>query len=80
MIYLRFGDEKHIDDLLDNGTIYCNSIKHFTDVEKHNPEVNPFLRYDPDELVYNMENIPDGTVSFEIDDQKSSIAYKKPYW
>lgn len=51
-IYIKFGSERNMTDLLCNGTIYCNPISHFT--KKELKKISDG-RYDFNELVTLME-------------------------
>ena len=66
-IFLKFGNEDNINDLLHNGTIYLNSIQNFRKIEDKQ------LRGDKYEGVLSIKNYPSG--QFEI----PSLNYKGDY-
>ena len=66
-VFIKFGSEGNMLDLIDNGTIYMNSIQFF-----HQTEDN-YLRGDSYEGISKLWNLPSGT--FEI----PTINYKGTY-
>lgn len=66
-MFLKFGKEEHIKDLLENGTIYMNSIQFFRKFEDNG------LRGDIYEGISELRNLPSG--EFEI----KSLNYKGKY-
>lgn len=66
-MFLKFGEEKHINDLYHNGTIYMNPIQYFRKFEDNE------LRGDSYEGVSKIRNLPTG--QFEI----PAIGYKGNY-
>ncbi len=56
-IYLKFGSKENMEDLLKNGTIYCNPLSYFTNREIKS---NDDGRYDFDELVTKFEHTANG--------------------
>lgn len=53
--FLKFGSEENILDLLDNGTMYCNSIEHFRKTE------DEYLRGDSYEGTFKITNFSSGS-------------------
>lgn len=56
-IYLKFGSKENTEDLLKNGTVYCNPISYFTNNEIKSDYDG---RYDFDELVTKFEHTTKG--------------------
>jgi hypothetical protein len=57
-MFLKFGNEQHINDLFHNGTIYMNSIQRFREIEDNK------VRGDKYEGIKSIRNLPSG--EFEI--------------
>ena len=66
-MFLKFGNEQHINDLFHNGTIYMNSIQWFREIEDNK------VRGDKYEGIKSIRNLPSG--QFEI----PSIGYRGNY-
>lgn len=66
-MFLKFGKEEHIQDLLENGTIFMNSIQYFRKFEDNG------LRGDNFEGITELKNYPSG--EFEI----KSLNHKGKY-
>ena len=66
-MFLKFGNEQNLRDLLHNGTIYMNSIQRFREIEDNK------VRGDKYEGIISVHNLPSG--QFEI----PSIGYKGNY-
>lgn len=65
--FLKFGSERNMKDLFENGTIYMNSIQYFKDLEDSG------LRGDQFEGVSRIKNYPPGEI------QIPEINFKTPY-
>lgn len=68
LAFLKFGNEAHIRDLYQNGTIFMNSIQYFKDFEDSN------LRGDKYESVNEIRNYPSG--SFVIPSISHTVNYQ----
>lgn len=55
LTFIKFGSEKNILDLYENGTIYCNSIEYFRKLE------DDLLRGDSYEGTFRITNFPPGS-------------------
>jgi len=53
---IKFGKKEHLEQLLLDGTFYCNTIDYFTKIEDNE------LRGDHYENVFNIRNYPKGTI------------------
>ncbi len=74
--FLKFGQEKHINDMYENGTIFMNPVQYFRNFKDGG------LRGDPYEGASEVNNLPSGT--FEIKElnykgEYISIHYKKSF-
>lgn len=68
-LFLKFGSEKHIRDLYENGTIYINTI------EQHRKTQDDFLRGDKYEGASRIMNSLPGQI--KIPGMEKEISYKK---
>jgi len=67
ILYFKFGAEKDMLDLLQNGTIYCSSLSYFAKEDKSG-------RYDTDEIVINVKTRFDGkTVIYNEEGVKMKV-------
>lgn len=72
--FLKFGQEKYINDMFENGTIFMNPVQHFRDFDDGG------LRGDPYEGASEVNNLPSGTLEIKELNYKGeyiSIHYKK---
>jgi hypothetical protein len=67
MVFIKFGSEVNMLDLIDNGTVCMNSLQNFRQIEDN------YLRGDSYEGIFKLWNLPAG--SFEI----PTINYKGHY-
>ena len=56
---IKFGKKEHIEDLLNNGTVYCNTIEYFRTLEEEEEEGN--LRADNYEGTYRVTQFQSNT-------------------
>jgi len=70
--FIKFGEEKNILDLFENGTIYCNTLEYFRKVE------DDYVRGDIYEGTYKITNkIPENGVKLEIKGKELSGTLNK---
>ena len=75
-MFIKFGEEEHITDLFNNGTIYMNSVQHFRKFEDGQ------LRGDKYEGVSSIKNYPQGTYeipSMNIEGEYVSLQLRESF-
>lgn len=65
LTFIKFGSEENIRDLQENGTIYCNTIEYFRQLEDN------YLRGDSYEGTFKISNYPpDSKITLYLQDKK----------